>query len=169
MPRTRPRRWAQRDDRSGSRACTLPGECSQQPIASCVKDRFAGMSDGPTTSRLDLDARVVVIDVHAVRDTAAVGILMACASACLSGLLERMAENPASDPLINVSDESWRIVQHAGLAEWFQRKVQARAPVRRIRGLLHARHDVFDPDRDRGPFGEHPPAVGCQPDMSGVR
>jgi len=79
-----------------------------------------GMFDGPTTPGLDLDARLVVIDLHAVRDTAAVGILMACASAWLSGLLERMAEKPESDRLINVSDESWKIVQHAGLAEWFQ-------------------------------------------------
>ena len=79
-----------------------------------------GMFDGPTTPGLDLDARLVVIDLHAVRDTAAVGILMACASAWLSSLLERMAENPQSDRLINVSDESWKIVQHAGLAEWFQ-------------------------------------------------
>ena len=78
------------------------------------------MFDGPTTPGLDLDARLVVIDLHEVRDTAAVGILMACASAWLSGLLERMAEDPESDRLINVSDESWKIVQHAGLAEWFQ-------------------------------------------------
>jgi type IV secretory pathway VirB4 component len=79
-----------------------------------------GMFDGPTTPGLDLDARLVVIDLHAVRDTAAVGILMACASAWLSALLERTAERPGSDRLINVSDESWKIVQHTGLGEWFQ-------------------------------------------------
>jgi type IV secretory pathway VirB4 component len=45
---------------------------------------------------------------------------MACASAWLSALLERMAERPGSDRLINVSDESWKIVQHTGLGEWFQ-------------------------------------------------
>jgi type IV secretory pathway VirB4 component len=79
-----------------------------------------GMFDGPTTPGLDLDDRLVVIDLHAIRDTAAVGILMACASAWLSALLERMAEAPGSDRLINVSDESWKIVQHTGLGEWFQ-------------------------------------------------
>jgi type IV secretory pathway VirB4 component len=79
-----------------------------------------GMFDGPTTPGLDLDARLVVIDLHAVRDTGAVGILMACASAWLSALLERMADTPGSDRLINVSDESWKIVQHTGLGEWFQ-------------------------------------------------
>jgi hypothetical protein len=96
----------------------------------------------------------VVIDLHAVRDTAAVGILMACASARLSGLLERMAENPASDHLINVSDESWRIVQHTGLgpglAEWFQQNFKLARRYGGIRGLLEAGHDVFDPDRDVG-------------------
>jgi type IV secretory pathway VirB4 component len=79
-----------------------------------------GMFDGPTTSGLDLDGRLVVIDLHAVRDSGAVGILMACASAWLSALLERLARRPGSDRLINVSDESWKIVQHTGLGEWFQ-------------------------------------------------
>jgi len=101
-----------------------------------------GMFDGPTTPGLDLDARLVVIDLHAVRDTAAVGILMACASAWLSGLLERMAESPASDRLINVSDESWKIVQHAGLAEWFQTNFK----LARRYGLMNvvALHKVSD-------------------------
>jgi type IV secretory pathway VirB4 component len=79
-----------------------------------------GMFDGPTTPGLDLDGRLVVIDLHAVRDTGAVGILMACASAWLSALLERLAARPGTDRLINVSDESWKIVQHTGLGEWFQ-------------------------------------------------
>jgi type IV secretory pathway VirB4 component len=79
-----------------------------------------GMFDGPTTSGLDLDGRLVVIDLHAVRDSGAVGILMACASAWLSATLERLARRPGSDRLINVSDESWKIVQHTGLGEWFQ-------------------------------------------------
>jgi hypothetical protein len=36
----------------------------------------------------------------------------------------------------------------------------------RIRGLLHAGQDVFDPDRDRSPFAEHSFANGCQPDKN---
>jgi type IV secretory pathway VirB4 component len=31
-----------------------------------------------------------------------------------------MADRPGSDRLINVADESWKIVQHTGLGEWFQ-------------------------------------------------
>ena len=79
-----------------------------------------GMFDGPTTPGLDLDARLLVLDLHAVRDSPAVGILMACASAWISALLSRTAQRPGRERLINVADESWRIVQHTGLGEWFQ-------------------------------------------------
>jgi type IV secretory pathway VirB4 component len=79
-----------------------------------------GMFDGPTTPGLDLDARLLVLDLHAVRDSPAVGILMACASAWISALLARTADRPGRERLINVADESWKIVQHTGLSEWFQ-------------------------------------------------
>jgi type IV secretory pathway VirB4 component len=79
-----------------------------------------GIFDGPTTPGLDLDSRLVVIDLHAVRDSPAVGILMACATAWMGALLARMAERPGRERLINVADESWKIVQHTGLGEWFQ-------------------------------------------------
>jgi type IV secretory pathway VirB4 component len=79
-----------------------------------------GMFDGPTPPGLDLDARLLVLDLHAVRDSPAVGILMACASAWISALLSRTAQRPGRERLINVADESWKIVQHTGLGEWFQ-------------------------------------------------
>jgi type IV secretory pathway VirB4 component len=79
-----------------------------------------GMFDGPTTPGLELDARLLVLDLHAVRDSPAVGILMACASAWMGALLARKAERPDRERLINVADESWKIIQHSGLGEWFQ-------------------------------------------------
>jgi type IV secretory pathway VirB4 component len=79
-----------------------------------------GMFDGRTTPGLELDARLLVLDLHAVRDSPAVGILMACATAWMSALLARTAERPGRERLINVADESWKIVQHTGLGEWFQ-------------------------------------------------
>jgi type IV secretory pathway VirB4 component len=79
-----------------------------------------GIFDGPTTPGLDLDAKLLVLDLHAVRDSPAVGILMACATAWMSALLARMAERPGRERLVNVADESWKIVQHTGLGEWFQ-------------------------------------------------
>jgi type IV secretory pathway VirB4 component len=78
------------------------------------------MFDGPTTPGLDLDSKLVVLDLHAVRDSPAVGILMACATAWMSALLERMSERPGRERLINVADESWKIIQHTGLGDWFQ-------------------------------------------------
>ncbi len=79
-----------------------------------------GMFDGPTSPGLDLDARLLVLDLHAVRDSPAVGILMACASAWISALLAHTAQRPGRERLISVADESWKIVQHTGLGEWFQ-------------------------------------------------
>ncbi|MGI8411508.1 MAG: helicase HerA domain-containing protein [Solirubrobacteraceae bacterium] len=79
-----------------------------------------GMFDGPTTPGLDLDAKLLVLDLHEVRDSPAVGILMACATAWMSALLARMAQRPDRERLVNVADESWKIVQHTGLGEWFQ-------------------------------------------------
>jgi type IV secretory pathway VirB4 component len=79
-----------------------------------------GMFDGPTTPGLDLGARLLVLDLHAVRDSPAVGILMACATAWMSALLARTAQRPGRERLINVADESWKIIQHTGLGEWFQ-------------------------------------------------
>jgi type IV secretory pathway VirB4 component len=79
-----------------------------------------GVFDGPTSPGLDLDSRLVVLDLHAVRDSPAVGILMACASAWMGALLANMAQRPGRERLINVSDESWKIIQHTGLGEWFQ-------------------------------------------------
>ncbi len=79
-----------------------------------------GLFDGPTTPGLDLQARLLVLDLHALRDSPAVGILMACATAWMSALLARMAERPGRERLINVADESWKIIQHNGLGEWFQ-------------------------------------------------
>ena len=79
-----------------------------------------GIFDGPTSPGLDLGANLVVLDLHAVRDSPAVGILMACASAWMGSLLAASAERPGRDRLINVADESWKIIQHTGLGEWFQ-------------------------------------------------
>jgi type IV secretory pathway VirB4 component len=79
-----------------------------------------GMFDGPTSPGLNLDGKLVVLDLHAVRDSPALGILMACATAWMSALLSRTAERPGRERLINVADESWKIVQHQGLGEWFQ-------------------------------------------------
>jgi len=84
-----------------------------------------GMFDGPTTEGLDLDASLVVLDLSALRDSSALGILMTCAAAWQQALmLERQARAEAgggSGPkLIFVVEEGWRVMSHIGIAEWLQ-------------------------------------------------
>jgi type IV secretory pathway VirB4 component len=45
---------------------------------------------------------------------------MACATAWMGAQLARTAERSDRARLINVADESWKIIQHRGLGEWFQ-------------------------------------------------
>lgn len=84
-----------------------------------------GMFDGPTTPGLDLDGSLVVLDLSAVEDSAALGILMTCAAAWLQAILvERKrraeAEGRQSPKMILVLDEAWRVAGHIGVAEWLQ-------------------------------------------------
>ena len=117
--RARRRRWPSGCARRAER---LAADARRAALAlqDLCEGPLRGMFDGPTTPGLDLDAKLVVLDLHAVRDSPAVGILMACATAWMSALLARMAERPGRERLINVADESWKIVQHTGLGEWFQ-------------------------------------------------
>lgn len=84
-----------------------------------------GMFDGPTTPGLDLDAPLVVLDLSAVQDSAALGILMTCAAAWQQAImLERKRGAEAGErrtaKLISVIDEGWRVTSHIGVAEWLQ-------------------------------------------------
>jgi hypothetical protein len=90
----------------------------------CCGD-LRGMFDGPTTENLDLDARLVVLDLSAVRDSAALGILMTCAAAWQQAILaerKRAAEREGrqAPKLISVTEEGWRVTSHIGVAEWLQ-------------------------------------------------
>jgi len=85
-----------------------------------------GMFDGRTSPELDLDARLVVLDLSAVQDSAALGILMTCAAAWLQGVVmerKRAAEAGESGgaKVIVAVDEAWRITADLGVAEWLQR------------------------------------------------
>jgi type IV secretory pathway VirB4 component len=113
---------AEMSDRLRTSPQALAADCRRAALAlqDLCEGPLRGMFDGPTTPGLDLDARLLVLDLHAVRDSPAVGILMACATAWMSALLARTAERPGRDRLVNVADESWKIVQHTGLGEWFQ-------------------------------------------------
>jgi len=85
-----------------------------------------GMFDGPTSPGLDLDAPLVVLDLSAVQESAALGILMTCAAAWLQGMVmerKRLAEAGEEDgPKVIVAvDEAPLILADLAVAEWLQR------------------------------------------------
>src|SRR5262249_48181492 len=84
-----------------------------------------GMFDGPTSDGLDLDAPLVVLDLSAVQDSAALGILMTCAAAWIQAIVierkhEAEAGGKSGTKMIIALDEGWRVAGHIGVAEWLQ-------------------------------------------------
>lgn len=94
-------------------------------LARLCEGDLRGMFDGPTTPGLDLDARLVVLDLSAVQDSSALGVLMTCAAAWQQAIMlerKRAAESGGEQgpKMISVLDEGWRITSHIGVAEWLQ-------------------------------------------------
>ncbi|MGH9064975.1 MAG: ATP-binding protein [Acidimicrobiales bacterium] len=81
-----------------------------------VHGELAGMFDAPTTPGIDLDAPLVVLDLSAVYGSAALGVLMTCATAWLGA---RLATHDGRLRLF-VVDEAWAILSNAGVARWLQ-------------------------------------------------
>jgi type IV secretory pathway VirB4 component len=84
-----------------------------------------GMFDGPTTAGLDLDAPLVSLDLSAVYDSAALGILMTCAAAWLRAMVDEQraraeGDEQGGEKLHVVVDEAWRIFSIPGVGEWLQ-------------------------------------------------
>lgn len=86
-----------------------------------------GMFDEPTSRSIDLASEIIVLDLSAVYDSDALGILMTCAAAWLQGVLE----HDTSRKTIFVLDEAWAILSHLGIAKW----LQASFKLSRARGL----------------------------------
>lgn len=110
---------------SAASAEDLAAACRQVALALqrlCAGD-LRGMFDGPTSEGIDLDARLVVVDLSAVRDSSALGILVACAGAWQQAILaerKRAAEEEgiATPQMISAVEEGWRVSSHIGAAEW---------------------------------------------------
>ena len=90
-----------------------------------VHGDLCGMFDGPTTSGLDLSAPLVVLDLSALYSSAALGVLMACATAWLQAALARAAAGTGGTPsgrgrFFLVVDEAWAILSNLGVARWLQ-------------------------------------------------
>lgn len=76
---------------------------------------LAGLFDGPTSAGVDLDAPLVVLDLSALYDSPALGLLMLCATAWLQAALRRTDSHT-----IIVVDEAWAILRDVQTARWLQ-------------------------------------------------
>jgi hypothetical protein len=87
-----------------------------------VHGDLRGMFDGPTTAGLDLDGALVVLDLSALYNSPALGVLMACATAWLQATLARDAARSSGTRghVIVVVDEAWAILANLGVARWLQ-------------------------------------------------
>ena len=91
-----------------------------------VHGDLCGMFDGPTTPGLDLSAPLVVLDLSALYSSAALGVLMACATAWLQAALARTASAGGGTApsgrarFFLVVDEAWAILSNLGVARWLQ-------------------------------------------------
>ena len=92
-----------------------------------VTGDLKGMLDDKTSASIDLDGDIVVLDLSAVYDSDALGIVMTCAAAWLQGMLD----HDTNRKTIFVLDEAWAILSHLGIAKW----LQASFKLSRARGL----------------------------------
>ena len=75
-----------------------------------------GMFDARTSRDIDLERALVVLDLSAVYDSDALGILMVCAAAWLHGVLAADHDTKT----IFVLDEAWAILANLAIARWVQ-------------------------------------------------
>ena len=72
-----------------------------------VHGDLRGMFDGPTTAGLDLSSPLVVLDLSALYSSAALGVLMACATAWLQAALARTAVGDGGASPARAVSSSW--------------------------------------------------------------
>jgi hypothetical protein len=86
-----------------------------------VHGDLCGMFDGPTSAGLDLSAPLVVLDLSALYQSTALGVLMACATAWLQAHLARTASSGLGGmQTFVVVDEAWALMSNLGVARWLQ-------------------------------------------------
>ncbi len=102
--------------RTGKRVLMEDGRDVALELRRLVHGDLAGMFDGQTTPGLRLDAPLVVLDLAAVYNSPALGVLMACAAAWLQGAVR--AEH--RHQVVVVVDEAWAILSNLGVARWLQ-------------------------------------------------
>ncbi len=87
-----------------------------------VHGDLRGMFDGPTTAGLDLSGAFVSLDLSALYNSPALGVLMACTTAWLHATLARQSASAATSGahVFVVVDEAWAVLANLGVARWLQ-------------------------------------------------
>lgn len=86
-----------------------------------VHGDLRGMFDGPTTPGLDLSGPLVVLDLSALYNSAALGLLMLCATAWLQAAATAAPQGaPSGSRMLLVVDEAWAILNQLPVARWLQ-------------------------------------------------
>jgi hypothetical protein len=92
------------------------GRSAALELRRMVQGDLAGMFDGPTSTGLDLRSPVVVLDLSATFNSAALPLIMTCATAWLQAAL---ASADGVKRLV-VIDEAWAILNDLATARWSQ-------------------------------------------------
>lgn len=85
-----------------------------------VHGDLRGMFDGPTSKGLDLTGNFVALDLSALYNSPALGVLMACATAWLQATLARQATSGNGARVFVVVDEAWAVLANLSVARWLQ-------------------------------------------------
>jgi hypothetical protein len=84
-----------------------------------VAGDLQGMFDDVTSPGINLGGPLVVLDLSAVYHSAALGVLMTCATAWFQAAVTGLADTHGSGVLV-VIDEAWAILANLGVARWLQ-------------------------------------------------
>jgi hypothetical protein len=84
-----------------------------------VAGDLQGMFDDVTSPGIRLSGPLVVLDLSAVYHSAALGVLMTCATAWFQAAVTGLADTHSSGVVV-VIDEAWAILANLGVARWLQ-------------------------------------------------
>jgi hypothetical protein len=84
-----------------------------------VAGDLQGMFDDVTSPGISLSGPLVVLDLSAVYHSAALGVLMTCATAWFQAAVTGLADAHSSGVMV-VVDEAWAILANLGVARWLQ-------------------------------------------------
>jgi type IV secretory pathway VirB4 component len=111
-----PAPWSAAEIHADVRTLAHDGRDVALELRRLVEGDLRGMFDGPTTPGVDLRATVVVLDLSALHESPALGVLITCAVAALQTAL---ADEPGRRRIV-VIDEAWAVLSNLGVARWLR-------------------------------------------------